>query len=112
MIIDEKNQDVAAFVRNLQATAYLIGQFSACIGVVFDPFGTTGIVQEQGEVKRVGIFQFVKKLLVESEFFIPRVAQFIEFFEADDPEVLARAHAASPERVLDAARVYTQVEIE
>ena len=37
---------------------------------------------------------------------------FIEFFEADDPEVLARAHAASPERVLDAARVYTQVEIE
>ena len=37
---------------------------------------------------------------------------FIEFFEADDPEVLARAHAASPERVLDAARIYTQVEIE
>jgi len=36
---------------------------------------------------------------------------FIEFFEADDPEVLARAHAASPERVLDAGRVYTQVEI-
>jgi hypothetical protein len=37
---------------------------------------------------------------------------FIEFFEADDPEVLARAHAASPERVLDAGRVYTQVEID
>jgi hypothetical protein len=37
---------------------------------------------------------------------------FIEFFEADDPEILARAHAASPERVLDAARVYKQVEID
>lgn len=37
---------------------------------------------------------------------------FIEFFEADDAEVLARAHAASPERVIDAARVYTQTEIE
>jgi hypothetical protein len=37
---------------------------------------------------------------------------FIEFFEADDPEDLARAHAASPERVVDAARVYTFVEIE
>jgi hypothetical protein len=36
---------------------------------------------------------------------------FIEFFEADDPEALARAHATSPERVLDAGRVYTQVEI-
>ena len=37
---------------------------------------------------------------------------FIEFFEADYVEVLARAHAASPERVLDAGRVYTQVEID
>ena len=37
---------------------------------------------------------------------------FIEFFEADDPEMLAKAHAASPERVVDAGRVYTQVEIE
>lgn len=37
---------------------------------------------------------------------------FIEFFEADDPAVLARAHAASPERIVDAGRVYTQVEIE
>ena len=37
---------------------------------------------------------------------------FIEFFEADDPETLARAHEASPEPVLDAARVYTQVEID
>lgn len=37
---------------------------------------------------------------------------FIEFFEADDPEVLARAHAGSPDRVVDAGRVYTQVEIE
>jgi hypothetical protein len=37
---------------------------------------------------------------------------FIEFFEADDPEALAKAHAASPERVLDAGRVYSQVEID
>jgi hypothetical protein len=37
---------------------------------------------------------------------------FIEFFEADDPEVLARAHAGAPDRVVDAGRVYTQVEIE
>lgn len=37
---------------------------------------------------------------------------FIEFFEADDAEALARAHAASPERVLDAGRIYTHVEID
>ena len=37
---------------------------------------------------------------------------FIEFFEADDPEILARAHAGAPERVIDAGRVYTQTEIE
>lgn len=37
---------------------------------------------------------------------------FIEFFEADDPDTLARAHQASPEPVLDAARVYSQVEID
>ena len=37
---------------------------------------------------------------------------FIEFFEADDAEILARAHAAAPDRVIDAGRVYTQTEIE
>ena len=37
---------------------------------------------------------------------------FIEFYEADDPEVLSQAHAASPDRVLDSNRVYLQVEIE
>jgi hypothetical protein len=37
---------------------------------------------------------------------------FIEFFEADNPELLAKAHAASPERVLDAGRIYIQVEID
>ena len=36
---------------------------------------------------------------------------FLEFFEAADPETLAKAHAASPDRVLDPARVYTEVEL-
>ena len=37
---------------------------------------------------------------------------FIEFYEADDFESLSRAHAASPDPVLDQNRVYLQVEIE
>jgi hypothetical protein len=37
---------------------------------------------------------------------------FIEFYEADDPEILSQAHAASPDKVLDAARVYLLVEID
>jgi hypothetical protein len=37
---------------------------------------------------------------------------FIEFYEADDPEILAQAHAAAPDRVLDSGRIYLQVEIE
>jgi hypothetical protein len=37
---------------------------------------------------------------------------FIEFYEADDPEILSKAHAASPDRILDSNRVYLQVEIE
>ena len=37
---------------------------------------------------------------------------FIEFYEADDPDILSQAHAASPDRVLDSNRVYLQVEIE
>jgi hypothetical protein len=37
---------------------------------------------------------------------------FIEFYEADDPETLSQAHAASPDRILDSGRVYLQVEIE
>jgi hypothetical protein len=37
---------------------------------------------------------------------------FIEFYEADDPEILSQAHAASPDRVLDSGRVYLQVEID
>jgi hypothetical protein len=36
---------------------------------------------------------------------------FLEFFEASDPETLARAHAGSPEPVLDPNRVYTEVEL-
>ena len=36
---------------------------------------------------------------------------FLEFFEAADPETLARAHAAAPEPVLDPNRVYTEVEL-
>jgi len=37
---------------------------------------------------------------------------FLEFFEAPDAETLARAHAASDDRILDPARVYTEVELE
>jgi hypothetical protein len=36
---------------------------------------------------------------------------FLEFFEADDPETLARAHASAPEPVLDPNRVYREVEL-
>ncbi|HEX3867289.1 MAG TPA: hypothetical protein VHV78_11065 [Gemmatimonadaceae bacterium] len=35
---------------------------------------------------------------------------FLEFFEAQDAETLARAHAGAPEPVLDPNRVYTEVE--
>ena len=37
---------------------------------------------------------------------------FLEFFEANDPETLARAHAGAPEPVLDPNRVYTEVELD
>jgi hypothetical protein len=36
---------------------------------------------------------------------------FLEFFEAPDAKTLARAHASSPERVLDPARIYHEVEL-
>lgn len=36
---------------------------------------------------------------------------FIEFFEATDTATLARAHATAPDAVLDAGRVYTEVEL-
>ena len=35
---------------------------------------------------------------------------FLEFCEAPDAETLQRAHAAAPERVLDPARIYHEVE--
>lgn len=35
---------------------------------------------------------------------------FLEFCEAADAETLARAHASAPERVLDPARIYHEVE--
>ena len=37
---------------------------------------------------------------------------FIEFYEADDFECLSRAHAAAPDPVLDANRVYLHVEVD
>jgi len=36
---------------------------------------------------------------------------FLEFYEAPDPQTLARAHASAPERVLDPARIYHEVEL-
>lgn len=36
---------------------------------------------------------------------------FLEFFEAPDARTLAKAHASSPERVLDPARIYHEVEL-
>ena len=36
---------------------------------------------------------------------------FLEFFEAPDKDTLAKAHAESPDRVLDPRRVYTEVEL-
>ena len=36
---------------------------------------------------------------------------FLEFYEAPDSETLARAHASAPERVLDPARIYHEVEL-
>jgi len=36
---------------------------------------------------------------------------FLEFFEAADPETLAKAHAAAPDPVLDPWRIYTEVEL-
>ncbi len=36
---------------------------------------------------------------------------FLEFFEAADAATLARAHAGAPEPVLDAARIYREVEL-
>jgi hypothetical protein len=36
---------------------------------------------------------------------------FLEFFEADDPATLAKAHAAAPDPVLDPNRVYKEVEL-
>lgn len=35
---------------------------------------------------------------------------FLEFFEAGDRATLARAHAAAPDPVLDAGRIYIEVE--
>jgi hypothetical protein len=36
---------------------------------------------------------------------------FLEFFEANDADTLARAHASAPDPVLDPNRVYTEVEL-
>lgn len=36
---------------------------------------------------------------------------FLEFFEAPDAATLTRAHASAPERVLDPARLYHEVEL-
>ena len=36
---------------------------------------------------------------------------FLEFCEAADAQTLARAHAGAPERMLDPARIYHEVEL-
>jgi hypothetical protein len=36
---------------------------------------------------------------------------FLEFFEAPDAATLSRAHASAPDRVLDPARIYHEVEL-
>ncbi|HVB32671.1 MAG: hypothetical protein ACYCVL_10155 [Gemmatimonadaceae bacterium] len=36
---------------------------------------------------------------------------FLEFFEAPDVETLTRAHAGAPDPILDAGRIYIEVEL-
>lgn len=36
---------------------------------------------------------------------------FLEFFEADDLDTLANAHARAPESLVDPARIYREVEL-
>lgn len=36
---------------------------------------------------------------------------FLEFFEAPDAATLSRAHASAPDRMLDPARIYHEVEL-
>ncbi|MBA3656673.1 MAG: hypothetical protein H0W69_04895 [Gemmatimonadaceae bacterium] len=36
---------------------------------------------------------------------------FIEFTEADDAAILSAAHSNAPHRILDAARIYKEVEL-
>lgn len=36
---------------------------------------------------------------------------FIEFTEADNPTILAVAHANAPHRILDSARIYQEVDV-
>ena len=36
---------------------------------------------------------------------------FIEFIESDDPDILERALAGAPDHVVDAARIYQEVEL-
>ncbi len=37
---------------------------------------------------------------------------FLEFFEAPDVETLTRAHEGAPDPILDAGRIYLEVELE
>ena len=36
---------------------------------------------------------------------------FVEFFEAPDPQTLSRAHRDAPNAVVDAARLYVEVDV-
>lgn len=36
---------------------------------------------------------------------------FVEFFEAPDPETLAKAHRTAPQPILESARMYVEVEL-
>jgi hypothetical protein len=65
VVIDEKEQQAAALAFDLEATAHGGGERGALVAVRFFVRGTTGVVQQQGEVEDDWLLQVVEELLVE-----------------------------------------------
>ena len=65
MVIDQEHQHGPPSAADLEAAADFVGQDGGAVDVLADVFCTSGIVEDEGQVERVGILDVVQQLAVE-----------------------------------------------
>ena len=82
MVVDQEHDELPAAVADLEAPADFVGEHLRSVDVFAHVFGTTGIVQENGEVECVRILDVDEELAVAALGGVVGVEKGVELIDA------------------------------